>query len=105
MCSESFPELNRPGRGVDHALTSGAEVKERVELYLYPPWAFVVCSRVNITFTFNLHLFIYLFIYFIYLFIYLFYFILFIYLFVYLFVYLFIYLFIYLFLFIDGLTV
>jgi hypothetical protein len=26
---------------------SSAEVKERVELYLYPLWALVVCSRVN----------------------------------------------------------
>jgi hypothetical protein len=29
---------------------SSAEVKERVELYLYPLWAFVACSRVNLTF-------------------------------------------------------
>jgi len=26
---------------------SSAEFKERVELYLYSPWAFVTCSRVN----------------------------------------------------------
>jgi hypothetical protein len=26
--------VNRPGRGVDHAPSSSAEVKERVELYL-----------------------------------------------------------------------
>ena len=26
--------VKRPGRGVDHPLTSSAEVKERVELYL-----------------------------------------------------------------------
>jgi len=33
---------------------SSAEVKERVELYLYPPplWIFVACSMVNFTFTF-----------------------------------------------------
>ena len=28
-------ELKRPGRGVDHPTLSSAEVKERVELYLY----------------------------------------------------------------------
>ena len=31
----SFPGVKRPGRGVDHPPQSGAEVKERVELYLY----------------------------------------------------------------------
>jgi hypothetical protein len=34
---------------------SSAEVKERVELYLYPLWAFVSCSRVNYTFTFTFY--------------------------------------------------
>jgi len=38
----SLPGVRRPGRGVDHPLTSSAEVKERVELYLYstsgPSW-------------------------------------------------------------------
>jgi hypothetical protein len=33
----SFPGVKRPGRGVDHPLPSSAEVKERVELYLYSP--------------------------------------------------------------------
>ena len=33
----SFPGVKRPGRGVDHLLPPNAEVKERVELYLYPP--------------------------------------------------------------------
>jgi hypothetical protein len=40
MGTGSFSEVKRPGRGFDHP--SGAEVKERVELYLYfpsgPPW-------------------------------------------------------------------
>ena len=31
----SFPAVKRPGRGVDHPLTSSAEAKERVQLYLY----------------------------------------------------------------------
>ena len=38
----SFPMVKRPGRGVDHQPRSTAEVKERVELYLYflsgPSW-------------------------------------------------------------------
>jgi hypothetical protein len=32
-----FPEVKRPGRGVDHTSPSSAEVKERVGLYLYSP--------------------------------------------------------------------
>ena len=39
----SFLGLNRPGRGVAHALQHSAEVKERVELYLFshngPSWS------------------------------------------------------------------
>ena len=38
----SLPGVKRPGRGVDHPLSTSAEVKERVELYLYssyrPSW-------------------------------------------------------------------
>jgi hypothetical protein len=38
----SFPGVKRPGRAIDHPPTSSAEVKERVELYLYssswPSW-------------------------------------------------------------------
>jgi hypothetical protein len=33
----SFPGVKRPERGVDHPPPSSAEVKERVELYLYSP--------------------------------------------------------------------
>jgi hypothetical protein len=36
-CTASFAELKRPGRGVDHPPPSSADVKERVELYLYSP--------------------------------------------------------------------
>jgi len=32
-----FPEVKRLGRGVSHPHPSSAEVKERVELYLYSP--------------------------------------------------------------------
>ena len=32
--------VKRPGRGVDHPPASSAEVKERVELYLYSPSGF-----------------------------------------------------------------
>jgi len=35
--SGSFQGLERPGIGVEYQLISGAEVKERVELYLYTP--------------------------------------------------------------------
>ena len=35
MGTGSFPGVKRPGRGVGHPLPSSAEVKERVELYLY----------------------------------------------------------------------
>jgi hypothetical protein len=41
MGTGSFPGVKRPGRGVDHAPPSSAEVKERVELHLYssgPSW-------------------------------------------------------------------
>ena len=33
----SIPGVKLPERGVDHTAPSGAEVKERVELYLYSP--------------------------------------------------------------------
>ena len=35
MGTGSFPEVKRPGRGVDHPPPYSAEVKERVSLYLY----------------------------------------------------------------------
>jgi len=38
MGTGSFPGLKRPGRGVDHPPPSSAEVKERVELYLFSPF-------------------------------------------------------------------
>jgi len=37
MGTGSFPGVKRPGRGVDHPPPSGAEVKDREELYLYSP--------------------------------------------------------------------
>ena len=36
--TESFSEVKRPGRGVEHPPLSNAEVKETVELYLYFPY-------------------------------------------------------------------
>ena len=78
QCGRDFPHLSRPAlgahptsctigtmsfpggvkwreHGVDHPLPSSAEVKERVELYLYfPLWSFVACSRVSFTFTLRL---------------------------------------------------
>ena len=38
MGTGSFPGVKRPGRGVDHPPLSSAEIKERVELYLYSPF-------------------------------------------------------------------
>jgi hypothetical protein len=37
MGTVSFPGVKRPGRGIDHPPPSSAEVKEKVELYLYSP--------------------------------------------------------------------
>ena len=38
MGTGSFPGVKRPGRDADHPPPSSAEVKERVELYLYSPY-------------------------------------------------------------------
>jgi len=41
MGTRYFPGVKRPEHGVDHPHPSGAEVKERIELYLYssgPSW-------------------------------------------------------------------
>ena len=41
----SFQVVQRPACGVEHPPSSSAEVRERVQLYLYSPlWAFVACS-------------------------------------------------------------
>jgi len=37
MGTGSFLGVKRPGHGADHPPPSSAEVKERVELYLFPP--------------------------------------------------------------------
>jgi hypothetical protein len=57
MVTGSFPGVKGPGRGVDHLPQSSANVKGRVELYLYSPaWVFVTClqnkrsTRKNISF-------------------------------------------------------
>jgi hypothetical protein len=41
--------VKRPGRGVDHTLPSRAEVKERVELYLYSTFG-PSCPVLRVTF-------------------------------------------------------
>jgi hypothetical protein len=46
----AFPGVKRMGRGADEPSSSDTEVKETVELYL---WPFVACSRVKFTFTFT----------------------------------------------------
>jgi hypothetical protein len=51
MGTGSFPGVKQPGHGVKHPHPSSAEVKERVELYLYSPsgrsWPFF---KVNFNF-------------------------------------------------------
>jgi hypothetical protein len=44
----------RQKSGVNHPPPSSVEVKERVQLYLYSPWAFLAYSRANFTFTLHL---------------------------------------------------
>ena len=51
MGTGSFLGLNRSGRGVNQASPSSAEIKERVELHLYSPCAFMTCFMVKFTFT------------------------------------------------------
>jgi len=57
MSTGSFPGLKRSGRGVDHPHSSSAEVKERVELYLYstsgPSWP-VTGWHLPLPFTLNI---------------------------------------------------
>ena len=56
MYTESFPGVKRPGRSVDHPPPCSAEVKERVQLYVYSPfWNFVACYKVNFIFTFTFY--------------------------------------------------
>jgi len=46
----SFLGVKQLGCGIDHPPPSSAEVKEKVELYLFSPlWAFMAHSRVNFT--------------------------------------------------------
>jgi len=50
MGTGSFQGVKQPGRGVDHTPPSSAEVRERVELYLYSTSGLVSCYRVNFNF-------------------------------------------------------
>jgi hypothetical protein len=54
----SFQGVKRPGCGIDHPPPYGAEVKERVELYVYTIWAFMTYSRLNFTFLLSLPTFL-----------------------------------------------
>jgi hypothetical protein len=48
-----FRRVKRTGRGVKYLFPSSAEVKERVEQYLYSPSGFfTACFRVTFTFTY-----------------------------------------------------
>jgi hypothetical protein len=40
MGTGCFPVVKRPGRAVDHSSPSRAEVKEKLELYIYSPPGF-----------------------------------------------------------------
>jgi hypothetical protein len=48
LSARYFPGVKRPVRGVDNPLTSGAEVKDKVELYPYSPsgptWTLPSCK-------------------------------------------------------------
>ena len=50
MGTGSFPGVKRPGRGVDHPPPYSAEVKERVDLYIYstsgPSWPLKADSHI-----------------------------------------------------------
>ena len=56
MGTGSFPVVKRPGRGFDHPPPSRAEVKEKVELYIYSPPGFrgLFYGELNFTFTYNI---------------------------------------------------
>ena len=55
----AFLRVKRRGRGVDHPPPSGAEVKERVELYHCSPlYDFLACYTVNFTFYRQGHVYI-----------------------------------------------
>jgi hypothetical protein len=49
MSTGSFLWVKRPARVIDHPPPSSAEVKERVDVYVFLLWAFIACSRVNFT--------------------------------------------------------
>ena len=51
MNTGSFPGVKLPRAGVYYSPSSSAEVKERVELYLYPLWTFLAPYAVNLNFT------------------------------------------------------
>jgi len=49
-----FSEVKRAGRDLNHPPPSNVEVKEKLELYFYPLWAFIFSSIVNLTAFFTL---------------------------------------------------
>jgi len=48
-----FPGVKRPGRGVGHSPPCSAKVMKSRPITLLPFWAFMACSRVNLSFTFT----------------------------------------------------
>ena len=53
------PGVKRPERGVDHALPSSAEVKERLELYLYPSAPQCYHGMFRVIFAFAVYLYVF----------------------------------------------
>ena len=51
LCPRWGGGLKQPRCGIDHPPLTRAEVKERVELYLYPPQVFIAFSSMNFTFS------------------------------------------------------
>ena len=54
MDTGTFPEIKRPGSGVDHPPHLAPTLSEAQGYTLLALWTFVACSRVNLTFTFTL---------------------------------------------------
>jgi len=51
----SFTGVKWPGRGADHPPPSSPAVRDKsIAIPLLPLWVFVVCYRVNFTFTFDM---------------------------------------------------
>jgi hypothetical protein len=59
----SFPGVKRSGREADHSPPSSAEVKERVELFLHPHYAFIAWCSVKAQGQLYLYFYLYFYLY------------------------------------------